>query len=57
MKLGSMSITMGISYAIMMSVIFYQSMGISGIAIGLMFGLSMAMAFNTDEKEEEDEDK
>ncbi len=57
MKFTSSSITMGVAFAISMSIVFYQSLGISGIAIGMVFGYSMAMAFAQDEKEEEENDE
>lgn len=58
MKINNLALIIGVSYAIWMSIAFYQILGITGIAIGLIFGLSMAWAFIEDEKEDqEDEDE
>ncbi|UTH11613.1 hypothetical protein [Macrococcoides canis] len=58
MKINNLALITGLSIAISMSIVFYQTLGITGIVIGLMFGLSMTWAFiEYDKEDQEDEDE
>lgn len=47
MKINNLALITGLSFAISMSIVFYQTLGITGIVIGLIFGISMTWARST----------
>ncbi|UJS27862.1 hypothetical protein L2Z53_00450 [Macrococcoides canis] len=58
MKINNLALITGLSFAISMSIVFYQTLGITGIVIGLIFGISMTWAFiEYDKEDQEDEDE